>query len=148
MIRKKNAFTLVELLVTLLIIGVLLIFAIPMYDNYIQKTKGYQGLSALMSYKHSVSTCFVKLGSFLPCDEGKNSIPVGFNISSRNNEKINGLESVFVNDGKIDVLFEAKNKNNLNINIIFTPYVNNNGSNIIWYAQCSDNANDVFDFCE
>lgn len=153
MIKCRNGFTLVEILIVTLIIGVILSISVPMYSNYIEKSRATQGMAGLLSYKQSVVICFSKTSLFSYCDEGQEGIPEGFEDLSHilitdDNYGITGLESVAVVDGVISAKFSAYNGiDGDNLFIVFTPYLNTNKTNILWNANCSVGADEYFDFC-
>ena len=49
MFLKIKAFTLIELLVVIVVISILLVIAVPTYQNFIRKGRRSEGLSALLA---------------------------------------------------------------------------------------------------
>lgn len=59
--RKANGFSLIELIVVLIILSILAAFAIPAYNNYIEKTDLADAKQKLIALKQSIET--EKLGN-------------------------------------------------------------------------------------
>lgn len=76
LIRKKNAFSLVELIISIAILGIIAVIVIPSYLDY-SKRKYYADIIKMTDqYKTGVSSCFLKKKLLSSCDGGKNGVPV------------------------------------------------------------------------
>ena len=74
--NKSNqlAYTLVELMITLAILGVLTAIALPAYQDYSEKAKFAEVLSIADGYTTAVGVCIAQIGSREGCSEGINGI--------------------------------------------------------------------------
>ncbi len=60
-VKKNKGFTLVELMVTLGIVGILLSFAVPGYKDYIDKAKISEAISLMLKTSDEANSCLIDL---------------------------------------------------------------------------------------
>ena len=78
MVNNKSGFTLIEIIVVLIIVGVLAAIALPNLFGNIQKSKGAQAIALMDTYKTVFDTCAAQkatLPGSAPCDLGGQSLP-------------------------------------------------------------------------
>ena len=71
---SQLAYTLVELMISLAILGVLTAVALPAYQDYSEKAKFAEVLSIADGYTTAVGVCIAQIGSKEGCSEGANGI--------------------------------------------------------------------------
>ena len=94
----QKGFTLIELMITVAIIGVLASIAIPMYDKYILRTQMSEGFVITAPAKTSVAL-ICQLEGRLPTDNADAGLPIPKNIFG------DYSDNVVVEDGKVIVEF-------------------------------------------
>lgn len=62
--KISKAFSLIELMVVIAVVGILAAVAVPSYKNYLAKVKIVSGVSELQSLRHSVKQYYSKNGVF------------------------------------------------------------------------------------
>lgn len=74
--NTQKGFTLLELMVVLVIIGILAAIAVPTYQGQVKRAKFAEVIGATMPYKASVAACLQKNnGTVTTCDTGSGGIP-------------------------------------------------------------------------
>jgi type IV pilus assembly protein PilA len=73
--RKAQGFTLIELMITIAIVGILAAVAIPSYQNYTRRAYYSEIVNATAPYKVAVAECFQRLGAVTNCTGGQNGVP-------------------------------------------------------------------------
>ncbi|MBX9705654.1 MAG: prepilin-type N-terminal cleavage/methylation domain-containing protein [Gammaproteobacteria bacterium] len=73
--RRLSGFTLIELMVTIAIVGILAAVAIPSYTSYMARSRFTEMVRAADSVKTSVATCAQITGALTNCSSGSNGIP-------------------------------------------------------------------------
>ena len=76
----QRAFTLIELMVVVAIVGIIAAFAVPQYDQYIKRTQFAQGIAMAEALKKPVAACLIRYsgdprGAGATCQSGKNGVP-------------------------------------------------------------------------
>lgn len=71
---KNKAFTLIEVMVVVAIIGILAVIAIPMYSDYTSRTRAGGTIAEIASLKTAVVLCGLDKGTLTGCNTGTNGI--------------------------------------------------------------------------
>jgi type IV pilus assembly protein PilA len=71
----QKGFTLLELMITIAIVGILAAIAIPSYQDYARRASYSEIVMQAAPYKLGVMSCYQILGDFAGCNAGTNDIP-------------------------------------------------------------------------
>lgn len=121
--KNQNGFTLIELMIVVLIIGILANFAISSFHNYSARTRVSEGLTLASSVKTSVQDYYSAEGVF-PVDNDAAGIAVPSDFAT------DSVESITVSEATITVAFTSRvhsaPKNTL------TLVADSSGGNLSW----------------
>lgn len=79
-----NGFTLLELVVTIIIVGILSIVAVPIYRHYVRKAMGSEASALLGTINTAEKIYFAEHGNFYTTD--LTSFDTTLNVDARNNK--------------------------------------------------------------
>ena len=121
---RQKGFTLVELMIVIVIMGVLVTVALPAYSNYVSRTRATAAMAELSALRTAVSICQAERGKLAGCDAGSNGVP---NVSLTKN-----LTAVTVVSGVITATTAATKADGTALGVILTPTYTAGTANLIW----------------
>ena len=65
--RKQSGFTLIELMITVAIVGILAAVAIPSYQNYAARARYSEVINAAAPFKLGVADCAMQTAQLVTC---------------------------------------------------------------------------------
>lgn len=73
--KGQSGFTLIELMITIAIIGILAAIAVPSYLSYTEKARFSEVVMATSPFKMAVDLCSQSTGTLTACANGQNGVP-------------------------------------------------------------------------
>ena len=73
--RNQAGFTLIELMITIAIVGILAAIAVPSYLTYTEKARFSEVVMATSPFKMAVDVCNQEEGALTACANGQNGVP-------------------------------------------------------------------------
>lgn len=124
---KVKGFTLMELMITIVIVGILAAVAIPSYLNYTRKAYYSEVVRATAPYKVGVAECYHNLGTLTGCTDGTNGVPADIGAAQ------GAVATLTTVDGVITVTPVAQNGITAADTYILTPTVS--GTTLTWVSS-------------
>ncbi|MXV47200.1 MULTISPECIES: pilin [Xanthomonas] len=77
-------FTLIELMIVVAVIAILASLAIPLYSDYVSRTRAAAAMSELGAYRTAIGLCATEQQSLVGCSSGFNGVPIAPSTHTRN----------------------------------------------------------------
>jgi type IV pilus assembly protein PilA len=93
---KSSGFTLIELMIVIAIIGILAVFAIPAYQDYVARSQSGEAYSLTAGIKNSVREIYIDEGVFATANSGYQDIPSAGSVTGNYTSQVAVSSGVIV----------------------------------------------------
>lgn len=125
--NNQAGFTLLELMITLAIISLLLMMALPKYQQYLRRARYTELVQAAAPYQLGVAECFTETTDLKQCQSGLQGIPAPIT------EPIQHIQSLVVQNGVITITPVAKDGFSASDTYVLTPEIQQ--SQLTWQTS-------------
>ena len=112
-----KGFSLIELMIVIVIIGILGAVAMPVYQSYTRRAHFAEVVNATAPYKIAVTECYQVMGALQDCNAGSHSIPTAITAGSSGTL----VDSITVSAGVITATPKAQQGLTASDTYILTP---------------------------
>ena len=71
-LKKGSGFTLLEIIIVIIIVGVLASLALPKFFSTVEYSRGTEAITAISTIRQSMERCFLQKADYTPCDNFTN----------------------------------------------------------------------------
>ncbi|AJI95214.1 hypothetical protein BD65_2573 [Yersinia ruckeri] len=132
----SHGFTLIELMVSIVIIAILGGIGIPAYQGYIQKAAMTDMLQTAAPYRMAIEVCSMEHSTLTGCNSGAQGIPV--------NQPTRYVKVIQVVQGVISISGQETLEG---LSVVLTPIKNHSG-NLEWSRTCTAKDSGMSDACK
>ena len=86
--KVQQGFTLIELMIVVVIIGILAAIAIPAYQDYIARSQASEAVNLTSGLKATVADIYANQGVFTNADTGSQGIPAAASITGTYTQQV------------------------------------------------------------
>lgn len=86
-LKKAKGFTLIELMIVVAIIGILAIIALPQYQNFTDRARYSEVVTAASGVKTAVEVCFQIERDITDCAQNTNNVPADVTITTADDDE-------------------------------------------------------------
>ena len=135
----QRGFSMVGLMAVVAIVAIIAVVSLPVYNQYIERTKVSKEIPVIGTYKNDIAACFMKNDNLEDCNDGESGIHPGLD----NNGKILSLD---VFKGNIVMIIDAQNHMEnvepIELMYIVNPNIDATFPTLDWTLYCNDYSND------
>jgi len=137
--KFNKGFSMIGLMAVVAIVAIIAVVSLPVYNQYIERTKVSKEIPVIGTYKNDIASCFMKNDSLEDCNGGESGIHPGLD----NEGKILSLD---VFKGNIVMIIDAQNHMEdvepVELMYVVNPNVDATFPTLDWTLYCNDYSSD------
>ena len=131
----QRGFSMVGLMAVVAIVAIISVASLPVYNQYIERTKVSKEIPVIGTYKNDIAACFMKNDSLEDCNDGESGIHPGLD----NNGKVLSLD---IFKGNIVMIIDAQNHMEnvepVELMYVVNPNLDATFPTLDWTLYCND----------